>query len=255
MTTPTDPREIEQLKHSVKQVAEAMQNATELLRWLAPAREKLRDLQYAAEQWPIEPSAEPRALVKAAESFALRSDSTREQLLTLTVARIDDPLDQSRLHAALTAVPGVLDVVVRRLDSSRLTATLATTRPPRELPLLDALSATFPDMVRGAWPSEGELVVLIGSPGSHGGSWSPYTANDGVAGDVAPGPTRTRRNDRQSPSYDPATTREPEGSVPAADAYMSQVALSNPDAASGRAVGNRPRRWQLWRRSSPRTVS
>jgi hypothetical protein len=274
MTTPADPGGLEQLTDSVAKVTQAMHEATRLLRSLAPAMEELGNLQKAAEKWPMPPPTEPYAMITAVETAKPHADSLSarawrdrytapvqsaqaergDQSVLLTIARVDGPLNPWYLRTELAGLPGVTDVVVQPVDSGRLSITLATERPPHELPVLNVLSAMFPGMVQGDWKSERELIVLIGSPGSHRGSWSSHPASDGVGDAVAPS-ARTRRGDRQGPGYDPDTIREPEGSAPAAEAHVSQAALSNSVADSGRTVDNRQRRWQLWRRSSSPPVS
>jgi hypothetical protein len=157
MADSTGPRDIERMERSIDALMGVLQDASRLLRALAPVAQEFRAMQAAVEQW--QPLLPPGTL---GLEIAAPPPPPGRRTVSVAVARVDGPIDPAPIKRALAGVPGVTGLAITRVERGRLSVAVETDRPPAELPLHDALLGVFSEGVSGGWNGDGEFIAIIG---------------------------------------------------------------------------------------------
>jgi hypothetical protein len=183
-----------QVEASIVSVTETMREMTRLLRAMAPMVEELRTLQELARQWQtlnlnglthLLENAAPRSVAESVSSpreeqlphgapahrleeqippTAASPPERRPRTIEVTIARIEGPIEPARISRALSLLSGVSGVALVRQERGQVTLAIDIDRPPRDLPLNDALATVFGRPVNGEWRSETEFLAIISGP-------------------------------------------------------------------------------------------
>jgi hypothetical protein len=160
---PPDRVDPQALETHVRAVADAAARAAELLRALAPLRARWEALDAAISRATVHPASAPAATAAGRDAIGpAEAIPPGLSTVTVTVRRDDQPLDLTRLHGALVALPGVVSLTLVSYVRGRTVLELHVDQPLDLETLAEALRRAFPEGVTVESRSPDDIAVAIG---------------------------------------------------------------------------------------------